>query len=38
MMKLLDFIIKLSHYVALAGAYATVIEMLLQLIRYLLSH
>lgn len=28
MMKLLDLMIDLSHYVAVAGAYATVVEML----------
>ena len=37
MMKLFDLMIDLSHYVAVAGAYATVVEMLLKLIRYLLG-
>ena len=35
-MKWLNLIIKLSHYVALAGAYATVLEMALKLLRDLL--
>jgi len=37
-MKWLELMIKLSHYVAVAGAYATVFEMLLELLYDWLSH
>ena len=37
-MKGLELIEKLLHYVAVAGAYATVFEMIVQLVRYWLSH
>ena len=37
-MKGLEFIEKLLHIVAVAGAYATVFEMIVQLIRIWLSH
>ena len=34
-MKWLELIIKLSHYVAVAGSYAAVIEVILKVIKYL---
>ena len=37
-MKWLEIIEKLLHYVAIAGAYATVFEVIVQLICYWLSH